>query len=287
MELLRALAVLAEPPVAEAVRVAEALELGPMAGADEYTELFVFQLYPYASVYLGPEGMMGGEARDRIGGFWRALGETPPAEPDHLSVMLALYSRLVEMEEGETDAARRQGWSQARRAYLWEHLLSWLPVYLDKLADIASPFYRGWGGLLAQALASEAEAVGRQSQLPLHLRDAPGLFDPRRDEVEEFLQSLLAPVRSGMIMVRSDLTRAARSLGLGLRLGERKFILKALFGQDAAGLLAWLAEEAAGWQKRHRLHLETLGDVAEAWEGKALATAKLLGELGAATKETV
>jgi hypothetical protein len=258
-----------------------------MAGVAEYTELFVFQLYPYASVYLGAEGMMGGEARDRIGGFWRALGESPPAEPDHLSVMLALYARLAEMAEGESEEAGRVRWNQARRAYLWEHLLSWLPIYLDKLKDIASPFYRGWGELLAQALTSEAEAVGRQALLPLHLRDAPGLCDPRRDEVGEFLQSLLAPVRSGMILVRSDLTRAARELGLGLRLGERKFILKALFGQDAAGLLEWLAQEATGWQQRHRLHLETLGGVAAAWEERARATAQLLRELGAATNEIV
>jgi TorA maturation chaperone TorD len=285
MELFRALAVLAEPPVAESVRVAEALELGPMPGADEYTELFVFQLYPYASVYLGPEGMMGGEARDRVGGFWRALGETPPAEPDHLAVMLALYARLVEMEEGETDAARRESWRLARRAYLWEQLLSWLPVYLDKLCEVASTFYRGWGELLAQALFSEAGVVGRQSRLPLHLRDAPGLFDPRRDEVEAFLQSLLSPARSGMILLRSDLTRAAQRLGLGLRLGERKFILKALFGQDAAGILEWLAEEASRWAGRHRLHLETLGGVAAAWEEKAEATARLLRELKLTTGE--
>lgn len=285
MELLRALAVLAEPPVAESVRVADALALGPIASADEYTELFVFQLYPYASVYLGAEGMMGGEARDRIGGFWRALGETPPAEPDHIALMLALYARLVEMAEGESDAARRAGWNRARRAYLWEHLLSWLPVYLDKLADVATPFYRRWGELLAQALTSEAMTVGRQSQLPLHLRDAPGVVDPRRDEVGEFLQSLLAPVRSGMILVRSDLTRAAQGLGLGLRLGERKFILRALFGQDATAVLEWLAEEASRWAERHRLRGEMLGAVAASWEERAEATANLLRELRLTTNE--
>src|SRR3982751_5490214 len=132
MELFRALAVLVEPPVAEAARVAEALELGPMPGAATYTELFVFELYPYASVYLGAEGMLGGEARDRVAGFWRALGETPPAEPDHLSLMLALYARLVEMEEHAAVGVRRETWRGARKAFLWEHILSWLPLYLDK-----------------------------------------------------------------------------------------------------------------------------------------------------------
>jgi TorA maturation chaperone TorD len=286
MELFRALAVLAEPPVAEAAHVAGALELGPIPTAAEYTELFVFQLYPYASVYLGPEGMLGGEARDRISGFWRALGETPPAEPDHLALMLALYARLVEMEEGESDVVRRESWRAARKAFLWEHLLSWLPFYLDKLAQVATPFYRGWGDVLWQALIEESKAVGRQRRLPLHLRDAPGLVDPRHDgEVGEFLPTLLAPVRSGMILLRSDLTRAAHSLGLGLRVGERRFILKALFSQDGAGLLEWLATEADRWAARHRLYRAPLGAVALAWEERAVMAAKLLRELELATKE--
>jgi TorA maturation chaperone TorD len=288
MELFRALAVLAEPPLEEAARVAEALGLGPMPGADEYTELFVFGLYPYASVYLGPEGMLGGEARDRVCGFWRALGRVPPAEPDHLAVMLALYARLVEMEEGESELVRRRSWRAARKAFLWEHLLTWLPVYLSKLVEVAEPFYRAWGELLAQALIEETKAVGRQERLPLALRDRPGLIDPRGDrEVEEFLQSLLSPVRSGMILLRSDLARAAHSLGLGLRLGERKFILRTLLGQDARSVLDWLAQEADGWIERHRLYLETLGGVAVTWEERAAATACLLRELEPVTKEAV
>jgi TorA maturation chaperone TorD len=286
MELFCALAVLAEPPVAEVAHLADALELGPVPDAAEYTEVFVFQLYPYASVYLGAEGMMGGEARDRIGGFWRALGETPPVEPDHLAVMLALYARLCEMEEGEGNEARRAGWHRARKAFLWEHLLSWLPVYLSKLEMVtASPFYRRWGEILFEALLSEAKAVGSQSQLSIHLRDALTLIDPRRDEVGEFLQSLLTPVRSGMILVRSDLSGAAHRLGLGLRLGERKFILKALFSQDASGVLDWLAEEASRSVERHRLYRAALGAVAEVWEERAQTSANLLRELKWTAKE--
>src|SRR5918911_2151082 len=178
MELFRALAVLAEPPTVKAARVAEALELGELPTADEYTEAFVFQLYPYASVYLGSEGMIGGEARDRVAGFWRALGETPPAEADHLSVMLALYARLVELEEEQGDDGRRAGWHGARKAFLWEHLLSWLPVYLTKFICTATEFYARWSSVLLRALTSEAETVGDQKRLPLHLREACALIDP-------------------------------------------------------------------------------------------------------------
>ncbi|HEX8492361.1 MAG TPA: molecular chaperone TorD family protein [Pyrinomonadaceae bacterium] len=280
MELFRALAVLAEPPGEEVARVAEALELGPMPGASEYTELFVFQLYPYASVYVSAEGMLGGEALDRISGFWRALSQTPPAEADHLAVMLALYARLCEIAADESDAVRRDVWERARKAFLWEHLLSWLPVYLCKLTEMAAPFYRRWSEVLMKALLAEARAVGQPEALPLHLRAATALIDPRQGgDVKEFLQSLLSPVRSGMILTRSDLGRAARRLGLGMRLGERAFILRGLFGQNASGMLEWLIEEASRWASHHQSYADSLGEVGLAWKAKALAAASLLQEL--------
>jgi TorA maturation chaperone TorD len=285
MELFRALAVLAEPPRAESARVADALSLGALPGADEYTETFVFQLYPYASVYLGAEGMLGGEARDRVAGFWRALELTPPTEVDHLSVMLALYARLCELEDGADNERGREGWRAARKAFLWEHLLSWLPAYLSKLAEIATPFYRQWGALLLDALAAEAVTVGRQASLPLHLREAPGIADPRVGATEDFLRSLIAPARSGMVLVRADFSRAARELGVGTRLGERRFMLQTLFEQDARATLGWLAREADAWAEQHRANSKAFGEVARAWEAKAEAAARLLKELKLTTEE--
>ncbi|HEV2802662.1 MAG TPA: molecular chaperone TorD family protein [Pyrinomonadaceae bacterium] len=286
MELFRALAVFAEPPTPESEPVARALELGALPIASEYTEIFVFQLYPYASVYLGAEGMLGGEARDRVAGFWRALGETPPAEPDHLAVMLALCAHLSELETLEADDARRESWRRARTAFLWEHLLSWLPAYLAKLNEIATPFYRRWGELLLDALREEARRTGA-GQLSMHLRAASGLSDPRAGETKEFLQTLLAPARSGMIIVRSDLGRAARTLGLALRAGERRYALESLLAQDARGVLHWLAREAHTWSERHAQAHDPFAPAARAWQEKATASARLLKELADTTEETL
>lgn len=279
MELFRALAVLAEPPRAETAPVADALGLGKLPAADEYTETFVFQLYPYASVYLGAEGMLGGEAKDRVAGFWRALHLAPPTEVDHLSTLLAMYARLCELEAGAGDRRAQAGWRGARQALLWEHLLSWLPAYLTKLEEIAPPFYRAWGLLLADALAGEAAVIGTQRGLSLHLREAPDLADPRAGSFEDFLRALLAPVRCGMILVRDDLARAARELKTGARLGERSFILRALFEQDAAGALGWLEAEALRWRRRHEQLREPFGETARAWQEKAGAAALLLNTL--------
>ena len=278
MELFRTLGALIEPPGPELRPLAEALDLGPLPDAADHTELFLFQLYPYASVYLGAEGMLGGEARDRIAGFWRALGETPPPEPDHLSTMLALQARLAELEREAPAAAAREGWRRARRAWLWEHLMSWLPAYCDKAAAVGPPYYQRWATLLMAALAEEAGAVGGQDSLSLHLREAPPLADPRQEGGEAFLSSLLAPVRSGLILVRSDLERAARELGLGLRAGERRFALKALLGQDANRVLFWLSRFAAAAASRYRF-LDPSEGWADFWSERAADSAGLLKEL--------
>ncbi len=279
MELLRTLGALIEPPSTDHQRFADLLELGPVPLAAEHTDLFDFQLYPYASVYLGAEGQLGGEARDRIAGFWRALGETPPAEPDHLTVMLALYAQLGEPAPAPGERSR-----QACRAFLWEHMLSWLPVYLDKLEELAPRYYRDWSALLRQALAAEAERLGRQERLSLHLRQAPPLVDPRAEDAAVFLEALLSPARSGLILVRDDLVRAGRELGLGVRAGERRYVLEALLAQDSAATLGWLARECRARGLRYRGALDRedgllLGPVADFWIERALASAALLEEL--------
>lgn len=279
MELFRALAVLAEPPGRPgAARVAEALGLGDVPSEAEYADVFVFRLYPYASVYLGAEGMLGGEARDRVAGFLAALGQAVPSEPDHLALMLGAYASLAEAE-GAAGAGRRESVRGARRAFLWEHLLSWLPVYLDKLYGVAPPFYRAWGRTLRAALDAEAEELGRQGALPLHLREAAALADPRESSAEEFLKSLLAPARSGVILVRDDIARAARDLDTGVRAGERLFALRSLMGQDAAGALSRLASEADAWVALHLRRREAHGPVADWWADRAASTAALLRDL--------
>ena len=280
MELFRALGALAEPPAPEHRAVAEALGLGEPPAPAEHDDLFTLQLYPYASVYLGAEGMLGGEARDRVAGFWRALGQTPPAEPDHLAVLLALYARLADLEAAAGEPAAGERWRHARKALFWEHLASWLPAYLAKLSELASsPFYRRWGELLAEALASEAAELGPPASLPLHLRAAPPMADPRDGDAEAFLGALLAPVRCGIVLVRADLDRAARELELGSRIGERKFVLRALLGQDSVATLRWLAAEAGRWAGIHRAQPEAFAPVGVFWTDRAQAAATLLAEL--------
>lgn len=279
MELFRALGCLLEPPCGEARRIADALELGAVPEEPVYSDLFLFQLYPYASVFLGTEGGLGGEARDRVAGFWRALDHEPPPEPDHLATLLAAYAGLIEAEAaaGETEAAT--GWRRARHAFFWEHVLSWTLAFLIKLREIAPPFYEGWVDLVEAALAQESATLGPPARTPLALRESEPLPDPRIAGGEGFVEALLSPVRSGLVLTRGDLARAGRDLGLGLRIGERAYILKAMLAQGAPDTLAWLAEEADDWGARHDRSGSIAPEVADFWMERARGTAALLRDL--------
>jgi len=278
MELFRALAVLAEPPTQETERLADVLGIGRPPAGDEYAELFLFQLYPYASVYLGPEGMLGGEARDRVAGFWRAIEAEPPAEPDHVAVLLALYAHLAELEDQASSTRQKAAIGTARAALLWEHLLSWLPGYLDKVADLAPEPYRRWGEVLIAALQEEARRTPLPQALPLHLRATEAL-NPRKATSEDVSQAVLAPLRCGMIVTRTDLARAARQIGLGLRAGERRFALDSLLAQDAPAMWRWFQDEALEWCQRHRARDAWLPAIARDWAARAQCAADALGRL--------
>lgn len=280
VELLRALSIFAEPPESEHVRVAGLLGLGDGIDGSAYAELFAFQLPPYASVYLGPEGWMGGEARERIAGFWRAVGRTPPAEPDHLSVLLGLYAALSE-EQGKATGPGAALAAEACRALLHEHLAPWVFSYLDHAGELAAGGYRRWSELLRETLAEEAGRAGPSVVLPAHLRAAAELPDPRTEGGEAFLKALLAPVRSGVIVTRAALGTMARELGLGLRAGERRFALEGLLGQDARATLAALAALATREELAHRRREGLLGESASFLAQKAGLTARLLSELAA------
>lgn len=271
-EIFRALGALCERPDPAHAGLAAALGLPPPADAAAFTDVFVFQLVPYAAPYLSPDAMLGGETGDRVAGFWRALQLTPPSEADHLAALLGLYAALAEWENAGTRPGPAGAWRQARRALLWEHLLTWVPAYTHAMTAVSSGFHVAWARLLRAALLAEAGALAPPPSAPLHLRGMPELPASGPDLV----RALLAPARSGLLITRSDLMTAAAAAGLGARAGGREFTLRALLDSDRAAISGWLAARAAWWADRHRADLPSLPGIAGHWLGRAQASMRVL-----------
>jgi hypothetical protein len=266
-ELLRALGAVADSPAA-ARAVAGPLGLDPPGDA-EHTEVFVLNCPPYASVYLGPDGALGGEGADRVAGFWRAIAVSPPAEPDHLAALLALYASLGEAADQARRPATAEALTRSRHTLFAEHLWPWLPAYLDAATDLAVPSLARWAGLARRAVTAEFAAQPPGLPLPLALRAAP---DDAWDGLPGLVDALTTPIRSGLILTRRRLAAGAGEAGLGHRIGERRYTLRAMFGQDPHATRAWAAAEAGRWQQRHARR--AAGDqVARWWATRAARTA--------------
>ena len=123
-------------------------------------------------------------------------------------------------------------------------------------------------------------------ELPLHLRETPSFPDPRTEGGSTFLDSLLAPVCSGLILTRADLARGAAVSGVGIRAGERRYALEAMMSQDAPRVLGWLASEGLAWSGRQDDLAPVVGErVAASWSERAKTTATLLEALSEAAWE--
>jgi TorA maturation chaperone TorD len=277
-ELLRALGAIADSPAA-ARAASQAIGI-EVASDAEHTEVFVLNCPPYAAVYLGPDGALGGEGADRAAGFWRAIGIDPPAEPDHLAALLALYARLGETAAETQRTVTAAALARSQTALFWEHLWPWLPTYLDAVTDLAAPALTGWAQLTQRAIAAEFTAQPAQRQLPLALRSAPGAVHAD-GRLRDLVDGLTTPLRSGIVLTRRSLAQGAGQAQVGHRIGERRFTLRAMLGQDAAATLAWLSGEARRWRLRHAAR--AAGDAAgEWWAARAGQTEHMLSDAATA-----
>ncbi len=307
-ELWRALAVFAEPQASAHAELAESLELPRAPDAAESTRVLAMEVHPFASVYLGEAGMLGGEAYERVAGFWRALGRTPPPEADHCAALLGLCASLGE-ESRAGDVSHRLLASRALEALVWEHCVTWMPMFAAGLRKCGVPFYDAWAGLLMRALRAETVASGLAAAglagaglaaaglggaglagaelagaelaaagLPAALADQPdGLSADDMEDPFVLCRRLVAPIRCGFVITRSTLRQMARELGLGLRMGERSYVLQSCLAQDPSGVLSWLSGYACKAADGHRDQAEWLGPVALWWEGRARSAAGVLG----------
>jgi hypothetical protein len=275
-ELWRALGSISEisGPHRELSRALRLPDLDPVA----QTELFILQLPPYASRYLSPDAMLGGEAADRVAGLWRVLGLTPPPEPDHLASILGLYAGLCDAEVEAGSRAEDSPPRRVREVLFWEHIATWLPQYLLQVSNLGDAAQQAWAELVLDAVAREAAILPVPNARPPASSEAPPSVGPDTP-ASDVIEDVLVPARSGLIVTKSALVRASVEIGAGLRLGERRYILQALLDQDPGGTLTWLCVESSAWGRTlQRLPL-SLAPVVDVWSGRAAATEARLSEL--------
>lgn len=243
VELLRAAAEVCLEPV-PALAIREAFDLGDYSASD-YTDVFVLDLVPHGSIYLSEFGELGGEAQERISDFYGALGADSPKDVDSLGSLLMHYSELISLGMGEESHGEGYlAYRKIRAGFLYEHILSWVPVYLEAARSITSSL-SGWAEALFQLFRDEIAilGLGEWHQLPRALLGRT-LLRYEGSQVELDKRHLLSPWSSGVVLSKSALFSCAKEVGAAPRIGTRSLILDSLLGQDGEATIEWLAKEA-------------------------------------------
>jgi TorA maturation chaperone TorD len=267
MHLFQSLGELIEAPGAEQARIARMLGLPGEPDRHDFTNLFVVQLFPYASIYLSQQGYAGGAVRDRMGEFWRILGRSAPPEPDHATSLMKCYGSLL---PGKHDEYLSSDLAQAiRPAVFWEGIACWLPIYLLRARELASTLYRAWSDVAFDVVEAEAAQLGPPATLPVHLASAP--MPPSISSPSAFVDALFAPVVSGVIICRADLARCAIANRLNLRMADRRHTLKLMLSENTTGVSSWLHDEIGRQAENLQRLPDALAPIREHWLQRALA----------------
>jgi TorA maturation chaperone TorD len=292
-----------KPPDSEFLELAaEIPELSSRLQDDlgqQHSRLFDFNVYPYASVFLDPSGMLNAPWSSFVGGVYQALGlevdlKAGVAAQDHLSIELEALAALLERQanaQRDLDILRAR---HGQRTLLVEQLLPWLPAFTAAVRRIDRGFYAAVARLTQDAvLTHAAEVVGDGLVSPFSFPtleeplDLPSIGRKGSGAARAELQTLLSPARSGLYLSRSDITRLGHTLELPVRFAERAFMLESLIGSaaergDLARLFEQLKRAANGQKRTYRAwqrRAPVLAPLWKPWLDKLGETASLLRQI--------
>ncbi len=272
--------------------------------ADSYTWLFEFNVYPYASIFIDPSGMLNSDWAGFVTGVYDALGldvdlGSGLAASDHLSAQLEALMTLCEREEKASTKEQKARALHDQSVLLVEHILPWLASFVWAIQRIDSGFYAQSAQLTLDACLDHAETLITMMNQDLLLSFSfpeseeeltavqPINAKQKAGEARSKLQSLITPARSGLFLSRQDIINLGRSLALPVRFAERPFMLENLLSSaaDAEKLselfqnwLILLQKESENFNELQEKH-QDLAFIWQAWREKLAASQDYLREL--------
>lgn len=212
----------------------------------EYANIFLLNLYPYESVFVGAEPMLNTGETEAVQQFYHRYnfsvggvrGKIKNLPPDHLSAELRFLGFLAKYEaQARRENQPRKAELLGRSAYtfLQKHLLCWLPVMSLNVARVTRHDF--YPNLTAQALSfvlfdyQHLQELYRDNEpVSLNLANEPNFAYESLPDVVNFL---ITPSRSGFLLTKIEIGRLAKQLQLPPG-GENRFqMLWALFEQAA------------------------------------------------------
>ncbi|HEX6304953.1 MAG TPA: molecular chaperone TorD family protein [Anaerolineales bacterium] len=268
------------------------------AGADHY-ELFGFNVFPYASVFLDESATLGGRVTQNILSVYHKSGFDVPLESesaDHIALQLQFLAFLSAAEgEALEDGLVQVALSinQLQRQFMDEHLLTWLPAFVLAIRQQQDVFHSNLADLTLEMVLHHRADLGNDLLAPetsFSLPPAPDLLADQKTGLKEIAAYLVIPAYSGLYLSRRDITRLARSQLLPRGFGSRQQMLTNLLRSSAdydhvPALLEDIRALVAVWMQSYQsLAGSGAGRFAIVWQDRLESTDRLLSFLNKAIK---
>lgn len=218
--------------------------LGIDEAAAAHHQLFAFNLYPYAAIFLDPSRLLGGPVTNEIEAVYRRAGfeANSAVDPDHLAQAFGFLAFLSEKEASDLDSEQTAAAVQQEQlCFINNHLLPWLIPVLVVIQHQEDAFYREIARLGLETVTDHYGALKSAGltlasiQLPTLTQqstDQPALEDGRTG-LRDIARYLITPIHSGLYLGRSDINRLARTVSLPHGFGSREQMLQTLL--EASG----------------------------------------------------
>ena len=257
--------------------------------AAAYQELFGFNLFPHESVFLGTDGLLGGEISSAVQQMCEQAGYAPPENADHIGSELGLLAWLAGAEsDAWADNATAIALQLQNRQYVFleSHLLRWLPALVVAIQNHDDAFFAQAAVVTWQLVGAHFDALHRQRAIPTvtPLADPPDLLNNPDTTLKAFARLFTTPAHCGVWIGRHELATLARNVGVPRGFGGRLDMFMNLFrsavqfdeAEEVFGELLSLAESRAKAYEQLGQLAPTTVPFIDTWRKRALKSAETL-----------
>jgi len=259
--------------------------------AADHQHQFGFNVFPYASAFLDPSGLLGGAISDRHIQEYQQGGYRPRSSEgaDHIGNELGFIAHINRLESSawtEEDAEAAHEFKGRMSRLIDNHIFPWLAPFALAVRHQGNSFFIQVVDLTLESLDQQRRQYGRAKSKPLALPKTPPVADDNLNDIKNISSHLLTPLSSGIFLSRDDIGRLAQRLTLPRGFGQRRHMIENLFEsaityEQTPNLLSSLQRLLTNWEDEYRELAKQSGPTlqVEDWLSRVKESKKLISQL--------
>jgi TorA maturation chaperone TorD len=251
-------------------------KLEPDEAAAIHYRIFSYDIFPFESIYRDPSGLLGGTFAEEVRLFYQTAEVHLLKDEDHIGQELTFLAVLCEREANalrKHDSKAATRFAHLQYTFLKDHLLCWLPPFVNALSFSDNRFYVALGQMTLDLVYDHWLSLRHLRLIPsvehLFNNATPNFAELVQDkdtDLNQIIHSLITPPLSGLYLGREAIAGLARKCQLPRGFGTRQQMLSNLFHSAAQyqiipALLQAILGISQSWGHLYRQQMDSFPDI--------------------------